>query len=169
MTRGNGRQDRTASIALKRWRNHFTLSATNPRPCPMRGARTRVHGDRCGIGGDGAARPLRIQINVEEPMTETLTDHERRCRELDRAFELDELAASIKANGLLQPIVIDTEGAILDGRHRLKACQKADVKPRFETYKGRCHVCGFYLSIARGRCLKRQRLRSKVQFGHRKT
>jgi hypothetical protein len=83
--------------------------------------------------------------------------------------ELDELAASIKANGLLQPIVIDTEGAILDGRHRLKACQKADVKPRFETYKGRCHVCGFYLSIARGRCLKRQRLRSKVQFGHRKT
>jgi ParB-like nuclease domain len=68
--------------------------------------------------------------------------------------ELDELAASIKANGLLQPIVIDTEGAILDGRHRFKACQKADVKPRFETYKGRCHVCGFYLSIARGRCLK---------------
>jgi ParB-like chromosome segregation protein Spo0J len=50
--------------------------------------------------------------------------------------ELDELAASIKANGLLQPIVIDTEGAILDGRHRLKARQKADVKPRFETYKG---------------------------------
>jgi hypothetical protein len=45
-----------ASIALKRWRNHFTLSATKPRPC------------------------------VEEPMTEKLTDHERRCRELDRAF-----------------------------------------------------------------------------------
>jgi ParB-like chromosome segregation protein Spo0J len=50
--------------------------------------------------------------------------------------ELDELAASIKANGLLQPIVLDKDGAILDGRHRLKACGKAGVKPRFETYKG---------------------------------
>jgi hypothetical protein len=81
MTRGMA--DTTGSIALKRWRNHSTLSATKPRPCPMRG----VHGDRCGIGGDGAARPLpEFSLMWRKPMTEKLTDHERRCRELDRAF-----------------------------------------------------------------------------------
>jgi len=48
--------------------------------------------------------------------------------------ELDELAADIKARGLLQPIVLDAEGRVLDGRNRLAACKKAGVKPDFITY-----------------------------------
>jgi ParB-like chromosome segregation protein Spo0J len=48
--------------------------------------------------------------------------------------ELDELAADIKERGLLQPVVLDAEGRVLDGRNRLAACGKAGVKPDFVTY-----------------------------------
>jgi ParB/RepB/Spo0J family partition protein len=50
--------------------------------------------------------------------------------------ELAELADDIKQRGLLQPIVLDTSGRILDGRNRLAACGRADVKPDFVTYEG---------------------------------
>jgi ParB-like chromosome segregation protein Spo0J len=41
--------------------------------------------------------------------------------------ELEELAADIK--GLLQRIVLDAEGRVLDGRNRLAACEIAGVEP----------------------------------------
>ncbi len=44
--------------------------------------------------------------------------------------ELTELAADIKANGLLNPVVL-LDGQILDGRNRLRACEMAGVEPRF--------------------------------------
>jgi anti-sigma28 factor (negative regulator of flagellin synthesis) len=47
------------------------------------------------------------------------------------AAELEALAADIAENGLLHPIVL-WRGAILDGRNRLLACEKAGVEPRFE-------------------------------------
>lgn len=50
--------------------------------------------------------------------------------------ELAELAESIKANGLRQPIVITPDGQILDGRNRYAACQQAGVEPQVETYDG---------------------------------
>ena len=50
--------------------------------------------------------------------------------------ELDELAADIKANGLLNPIVLDSEGTLIDGRNRLEACQRAGVEPTFEQLNG---------------------------------
>lgn len=43
--------------------------------------------------------------------------------------ELEELAADIKANGLINPIVLDREGTLIDGRNRLEACQRASVAP----------------------------------------
>lgn len=52
------------------------------------------------------------------------------------ADELAELAESIRANGLRQPIVLDVEGRILDGRNRFAACEKTGVAPEFVTYKG---------------------------------
>lgn len=50
--------------------------------------------------------------------------------------ELDELAASIANIGLVEPITIDNEGRLLDGRNRLAACQKACVDPVFVVHLG---------------------------------
>lgn len=49
--------------------------------------------------------------------------------------EFDELAASIKANGLREEITL-LDNSILDGRNRYRACEKAGVKPRFEEFTG---------------------------------
>ena len=45
--------------------------------------------------------------------------------------ELCALAEDIKSNGLINDIVLLTDGTLLDGRNRLAACQRADVLPRF--------------------------------------
>ena len=50
--------------------------------------------------------------------------------------ELEELAASIAAVGLIHPIVLTPKGEVLDGRNRLAACKKAGVEPTFETRDG---------------------------------
>lgn len=49
--------------------------------------------------------------------------------------ELLDLTDDIRENGLLEPIVLH-EGAVLDGRNRLVACERADVEPRFVEWDG---------------------------------
>lgn len=44
---------------------------------------------------------------------------------------LQELADDIKANGLRVPIQV-LDGKVIDGRNRLKACEIAEIQPRFE-------------------------------------
>ena len=50
--------------------------------------------------------------------------------------ELADLAADIKANGLLHPIVVDKEGALIDGRNRARACEIAGVEPTIMVFDG---------------------------------
>jgi hypothetical protein len=49
--------------------------------------------------------------------------------------ELGALAESIKAHGLRQPIVL-LDGAVLDGRNRLAACEMAGIAPTFIEFTG---------------------------------
>ncbi|MFF4285660.1 ParB N-terminal domain-containing protein [Streptomyces sp. NPDC001633] len=50
--------------------------------------------------------------------------------------DLTALANDIQENGLLQPIVLDRQGRILDGRGRITACERAGIEPAFITYEG---------------------------------
>lgn len=50
--------------------------------------------------------------------------------------ELDELAESIAAIGLINPIVVDPAGLILDGRNRLEACNRAQIEAQTKVYDG---------------------------------
>lgn len=47
---------------------------------------------------------------------------------------LGDLAKDIKSNGLIEPIML-LDGAIIDGRNRLKACEKAKVEPTFVNWR----------------------------------
>jgi ParB/Sulfiredoxin domain len=50
--------------------------------------------------------------------------------------ELEELALDIKANGLLNPIIRDEAGVLIDGRNRLEACRRAGIEPAYATLEG---------------------------------
>jgi ParB-like nuclease domain len=50
--------------------------------------------------------------------------------------ELNDLAESIKSVGLLNPIVLDDDGTLIDGRNRLEACKRAGVEPEFTGLNG---------------------------------
>ncbi len=50
--------------------------------------------------------------------------------------ELADLAESIRANGLRQPVVVTPDGLILDGRNRAAACELAGVEPATVLYEG---------------------------------
>lgn len=52
------------------------------------------------------------------------------------AEELRELADSIAANGLRNPVVITDEGLILDGRNRAAACELLGITPETVIYEG---------------------------------
>ena len=49
--------------------------------------------------------------------------------------ELNEMAASIKKEGLLNPCVIHEE-TLIDGRNRIAACKIAGIEPRYIKYEG---------------------------------
>jgi ParB-like chromosome segregation protein Spo0J len=51
--------------------------------------------------------------------------------------ELADLADDIAANGQIQPIVLDGDGTLVDGRNRLAACEKAGVEPKFAVLPAR--------------------------------
>ena len=45
--------------------------------------------------------------------------------------KFEELKNSIQEIGLYEPIVINSKYVVLDGHHRMRACQEANVVPRF--------------------------------------
>ena len=60
--------------------------------------------------------------------------------------EFEALKADVLENGLLEPITIDADGAILDGRNRHRACIEISTTPRFTTWNGRGSLVAFVVS-----------------------
>lgn len=50
--------------------------------------------------------------------------------------DFDALVEDIRSNGLHDPVVLDTEGRIIDGRNRARACERIGLRPQTITYKG---------------------------------
>ncbi len=50
--------------------------------------------------------------------------------------DLAELAADIKAHGMMEPIWLHQDGRILDGRNRYRACLAVEVEPTYRNYEG---------------------------------
>lgn len=50
--------------------------------------------------------------------------------------DFDQLVDSIRSTGLEHALVLSPDGTLLDGRNRLRACQHANVAPRFVVYEG---------------------------------
>lgn len=45
--------------------------------------------------------------------------------------DYDELVDSIRRHGQMEPIVLDADGFVIDGRHRLRACLKLGIEPAY--------------------------------------
>src|SRR4051812_25489641 len=50
--------------------------------------------------------------------------------------ELDDLARDIREHGLIHPIVLNTDGMLIDGRNRLEACSRARIDPTYTIFDG---------------------------------
>lgn len=87
--------------------------------------------------------------------------------------EFDALVDSIRSQGLREPAWLTKDGALLDGRNRVRACQAAGVKPEFRQYDGddpiqfvwdmnvnRRHLTATQTAVAG---LKREELKTKAK------
>jgi ParB/Sulfiredoxin domain len=62
--------------------------------------------------------------------------------------QLSELAEDIRTHGLRQPIVLDAQGRVIDGRNRLAVCERAGVDPSFTKFPGtEEEICAFIISM----------------------
>jgi hypothetical protein len=57
--------------------------------------------------------------------------------------EFDSLVESIGARGLLNAIWLHPDGSIIDGRNRERACARAGVEPRYQTWDGKGSLAAF--------------------------
>ena len=74
--------------------------------------------------------------------------------------EFDDLVADIRANGLIEPIVV-FEGMVLDGRNRMRACIAAGVPYVIEPFAGTDPVA-FVVSVDLRRRHMTERQRAMV-------
>ena len=70
-----------------------------------------------------------------------MNEIDREYHELSNIFplmqdaEFEALKADIKQNGLIEPIWIDRDGKIIDGRNRHRACLDTGTPEKFRTYE----------------------------------
>lgn len=61
--------------------------------------------------------------------------------------ELEDLAADIREQGLLQAVVLDANRQLIDGRNRLAACAVAEVEPHYATLPPGVDPVAYILSL----------------------
>ena len=61
--------------------------------------------------------------------------------------EYEEFKADVAANGLREPIWLHSDGSIIDGRNRHRACIEVGVSPRFRTWDGLGSLTSFVVSL----------------------
>lgn len=61
--------------------------------------------------------------------------------------EFARLVEDITLNGQLEPIWLDSEGRIIDGRNRYMACVKANIQPMTKTWNGNGSIVDFVVSL----------------------
>lgn len=61
--------------------------------------------------------------------------------------ELQDLAEDIKANGLKEPIVLDSDGTLIDGRNRCAACKILGIEPKSIVLNGDADQIKFVISL----------------------
>jgi N6-adenosine-specific RNA methylase IME4 len=63
------------------------------------------------------------------------------------AEEFAALKSDIQENGLLEPIWVDMDGLIIDGRNRYLACKQLGVDPEYRNYMGDGSLVDFVVSL----------------------
>lgn len=61
--------------------------------------------------------------------------------------EFEALKADIASNGQREPIWLHTDGSIIDGRNRYRACMDLDIQPVFRTWDGKGSLVAFVVSL----------------------
>lgn len=112
----------------------------------QRAIEDEIAAEASGADGTAPVEDIAIAVHPVAALFPMLTD-----------AELDDLAADIKENGLLNPIVLDSNGQLIDGRNRWVGCKRAGVPPRTVTLNGQDPVA-FILSqnVARRHLTKGQ-------------
>lgn len=63
------------------------------------------------------------------------------------AEEFAGLKSDIEVNGLLEPICVNADGLIIDGRNRYLACKQLGVDPKYRSYTGTGSLVSFVASL----------------------
>ena len=61
--------------------------------------------------------------------------------------EFDALKADIAANGLREPVWLHSDGRIIDGRNRYRACCELSIEPMYRTWDGGGSPVSFVVSL----------------------
>jgi len=60
--------------------------------------------------------------------------------------EFKQLVADIKESGQYEPILVDENDKIIDGRNRYRACSEAGIEPKIEKWSGEGSIIDFIVS-----------------------
>lgn len=61
--------------------------------------------------------------------------------------EFERLKKDIEKNGLIEPIWVNTDGIIIDGRNRYRACEQLGIPATYRTYTGSGSLVAFVVSL----------------------